>query len=372
MRLSVTHHRQKTRPHGRNSWAYVFVPHQFIMIDEPSHKALSESFAELTGAPPTYIVPLKQHASERRIFRLSSSRESFIGVINPITSENDCFVTFAKFFCSYNLPVPQIHLYKPEANLYLEEDLGDETLHSFLTRERSKSSAALPDTAFQMYQSVLELLPRFQIECAKQFDFSTCFPERYLLPGTFAGDCALFATELVARILPSYENTQLTTDFAILIDFLGEADPNFFVYRDFQSRNIMIKNGRPFFIDFQGGRQGALQYDVVSLLYQASIRLPAEERHTLAEYYCSHANRHTKLDTEVFHRHYAAFIACRMLQVLGVYGKQGLGAGKEYFKNSIPLAIDTLATELNNPSFPLKLPHLLRCVSALQDALEKK
>ncbi len=339
------------------------------MIDEPSHKALSESFAELTGAPPTHITPLKQHASERRIFRLSSSRESFIGVINPITSENDCFVSFAKFFYTHNLPVPQIHLYKPKANLYLEDDLGDQTLHTFLTQERSHSSVALPDTAYQMYQSVLELLPIFQIECAKQFDFSACFPERYLLPGTFAGDCALFATELVARILPSYDTTQLTTDFAVLIDFLGEAKQTFFVYRDFQSRNIMIKNWQPFFIDFQGGRQGALQYDVVSLLYQASTKLPAEARHTLAEYYCSQANRHTRLDFQAFYRHYSAFIACRMLQVLGVYGKQGLGAGKEYFKNSIPLAVETLATELNNPEFPVQVSHLYDCVCTLQEAL---
>jgi aminoglycoside/choline kinase family phosphotransferase len=338
------------------------------MIDDPSIKDLTESFAELTGAPPTSITPLKPHASERRIYRLCSASDSFIGVINPITPENECFIAFAQFFKQHGLPVPDIHLYNRQRNLYIEDDLGDETLFDYLQHTRKQSDEAFPKSAQEMYQRVLDILPQFQIECAKHFDFSKCYPEQHLLPGTFSGDCAQFATELVARILPEYDTTALTKDFALLIDFLGQADPSFFVYRDFQSRNIMIKDGKPFFIDFQSGRQGALQYDVVSLLYQASTKLPQEARQALAEHYCKAANRYTTLHPEHFLRYYSAFIVCRMLQVLGVYGKQGLGAGKQYFANSIEPAIHTLANELASTSFPIKTPHLIHCIQALQES----
>ena len=340
------------------------------MNDEPSHKELIHSFKELTGSPPTSITPLKPHASERSIFRISSATESFIGVINPSTAENECFIKFAEFFKQQALPVPEIYLYKPECNLYVEEDLGDETLYDYLLKAREQSDNTVPESAYAMYQAVLEILPRFQIECAKQFDFSTCYPEQHLLPGTFAGDCANFATELVARMLPTYDTSMLTKDFAALIAFMGDAASGFFVYRDFQSRNIMIKNGKPYFIDFQSGRQGALQYDVVSLLYQASTKLPEDVRKALADHYCRSANQYTRLDDGTFYRYYSAFIVCRMLQVLGVYGKQGLGAGKKYFSNSIPLAVNTLAHELSSPDFPVKTPHLVHCVTTLQELID--
>jgi aminoglycoside/choline kinase family phosphotransferase len=223
-----------------------------------------------------------------------------------------------------------------------------------------------------LYEKSLDNLVRFQIECASDFDFSKCYPETDLLPGTFAGDCSSFAQDLVARIAPSFDISTLTRDFAQLITFLEEAQGDFFVYRDFQSRNIMCEGSSPYFIDFQSGRRGPLQYDVVSLLYQASTGLSPTARSQLVEYYCRAASKCAAIDTAAFYHFYSGFIICRMLQVLGVYGRQGLGAGKAYFANSIPAAVRTLAQELSSADIPVKLPGLSACVTQLHEILSKK
>lgn len=344
------------------------------MPKDNQEELLNRFFKQLTGVTPTDITELRPHASERRIFRLTSSDTSIIGAINPIRRENDAFVSFARYFFSRGLPVPEVYLYEPDYNLILEQDLGDETLFDLLAKEResAKSANDFPPAAEALYLKSLEFLPRFQIECAKDFDFSTCYPERDLLPGTFAGDCANFAKELVLRLLPDFDLAPLTKDFAELIAFLERADASNFVYRDFQSRNIMVVNEAPLFIDFQSGRRGALQYDVVSLLYQSSTKIPSESRARLVEHYIAEASKYTAIDRQLFYHYYSGFIIARMLQVLGVYGRQGLGAGKSYFTDSIPGALATLSNELNKSELPVSLPRIRDCVERLLAITDKK
>jgi aminoglycoside/choline kinase family phosphotransferase len=169
----------------------------------------------------------------------------------------------------------------------------------------------------------------------------------------------------VSRLIPDFQVAELAGDFAKLIEFLERADSNYFVYRDFQSRNIMHFNGSPYFIDFQSGRRGPLQYDVVSLLFQSSTKIPETDRDHLLQHYIEAASLYAAINPEQFHLFFSGFIIARMLQVLGVYGKLGLGAGKSYFANSIPAAVATLSTELNRSSFPLQLDALRRCVAQL-------
>jgi aminoglycoside/choline kinase family phosphotransferase len=295
-----------------------------------------------------------------------------IGVLNPIRRENDTFVAFARHFHALGLPVPVIYHYEPDYNLYLEEDLGNETLLDRLASERTvHPNDPFPQSAEALYRSSLEFLPRFQIESAATLDFSLCYPERDLLPGTFAGDCAAFSTELVLRLLPRFDISRLAPDFVALISFLEQADSRFFVYRDFQSRNIMNYRGGPYFIDFQSGRRGPLQYDVISLLYQSSTRIPDVARERLVQHYIVSASKHLAIDHETFYHFFSGFIIARMLQVLGVYGRQGLGAGKQYFIDSIPAAVTTLRTELQKPSIPLTLTALRTCVDDLAESLSR-
>jgi aminoglycoside/choline kinase family phosphotransferase len=178
----------------------------------------------------------------------------------------------------------------------------------------------------------------------------------------------LFEQELVGRLLPTYDTSALEKDFASLISFIGKAPSSYFLYRDFQSRNIMLVRNEPYFIDFQAGVKGPLQYDVISLLYQSSTQIPGADRHNLVETYLHSIAHHINCDREEFFTYYSSFIVSRMLQVLGVYGHQGLGAHKEYFTKSIPAALATLTTELRSPRLGLSLDGLLACSDALLKA----
>jgi aminoglycoside/choline kinase family phosphotransferase len=326
---------------------------------------LVRCFTELTGAAPESVVTLRPHASQRRLYRLVGCDRRCVGVVHGVLPENDAFVAFAGHFRGAGLPVPEVYLYRREEGVYLQQDLGDLTLFDLLTRERERCGEAFPPAAARVFQRVVELLPRFQIEAANGLDFSRCYPNSDFSSGALQGDFAQFSGQLVARLLPHFDTTRLQNDFSTLIGFLARAAGDFFVYRDCQSRNIMVVDGEPFFIDFQGGRRGPLQYDLVSLLYQASARLPQQVRAELCERYIVCAQRYAPLEREEFLRFMGCFVVSRMVQVLGVYGREGLGAGKEYFAASIPGALDTLQKHLVDPALPIHLPELTGCCEEL-------
>lgn len=329
-------------------------------------------FHELAGEAPTNITPLRAHASERRRYRLQSQSTSLVCVINSLRKENDAFVAFAQHFHNQGLPVPRIHLYRPLDNLYIEDDLGDVTLLDLLLNERKSSGENFPASVASFYKQALEQLPRLQIRGATGFNFSLCVPERMFVPGNFARDCALFATEFVRRILPQFDITKLTSDFVTLLEYLERAESPYFMHRDFQARNIMCLNGQTFFIDFQGGSRGPMLYDVVSLLFQSSARIPSNARRQLLEQYVQAASQFIPLSFDECNRYVSGFAVARMLQVLGVYGEQGLGAGKEYFVRNIPTAIATLDCELTYGSLEVPLPTLRECVETLTQTLSFK
>ena len=342
------------------------------MVQRPEEELLSACFQQVTGVHPTSIAPLRPHASERRIYRLMSGATALVGVVNQSRAENDAFVALARHFQGVGLPVPTIHAYQAENGLYLEDDLGDMTLLDFLTSERAKTGEPFPRTAEEVYRKVLSYLPRFQIEAAKRLDFSVCLAPEKFFSHTLPQDLASFSSELLARLLPSFDASSLSNDFQSLISCLAQAKSDYFLYRDFQSRNIMLVRGEPVFIDFQSGLKGPLQYDVVSLLYQSSAKIPESNREALVEEYLQAASRYTSCDREKFFHYYPAFIVSRMLQVLGVYGRQGLGAKKDYFARSIPEALKTLRHHLRSPKMPIKLNGLLACSEALLKSLKEE
>lgn len=299
------------------------------------------------------------------MYRLAHGSTTMVGVANRSRAENDAFVALARHFASHSLPVPIIHSYKPEAGVYLEQDLGQITLLDYLLSERTKAGQPFPATVDEVYKKVLWYLPRFQIEAAATLDFSLCLGSDSHFTAILLHDMQSFTQELVKRVIPSYDTEPLSKDFATLISHLGEAPSEYFLYRDFQSRNIMLVNGEPYFIDFQSGRRGPLQYDVISLVYQSSAKIPESNRDSLVDVYLQAVASHTPCDRDEFFKYYPAFIISRMLQVLGVYGRQGLGANKEYFAKSIPAALTTLNTELRSPRVGVKLEGLLACSEAL-------
>lgn len=304
------------------------------------------------------------------MYRLTHGDTTMVGVAHSSHAENDAFVALARHFSSLNLPVPIIYSYKPTDGVYLEQDLGEINLLDYLLSERARSGEAFPASVEQAYKKALGTLPRFQIEAADSLDFSRCLGTHTSFSAILFHDMQSFAHELVGRLLPTYSTDTLAPDFTCLVSYLGQAQSSYFLYRDFQSRNIMLVKGEPYFIDFQSGVKGPLQYDVISLLYQSSAKIPEEHRQSLVETYLQAVAAHTVCDREEFFRHYPAFIVSRMLQVLGVYGRQGLGANKEYFVKSIPAALITLDRELRSPLIGIELDGLRACSEALLNSIQ--
>ncbi len=331
---------------------------------------LSKHFQTLTGSPAVSVSVLKPHASDRRIYRLANDVKTVVGVVNANGQENEAFVYLAGHFRNFELPVPEVYHFAPKEQLYLLQDLGDTTLLDFLFSERSRTSQDFPENIETIYRRVLDHLATFQVSASRSLDFNRCYPENEFSSPALLRDMIKFERELVARLLPDDSATNLKTDFRTLVEFLAQAQGDFFLYRDFQSRNIMLVNQSPYFIDFQAGRRGPLQYDVVSLLYQSSAKLSENVRARLLEHYLETVEGQLSLDRSTFTRYYSGFIVSRMLQVLGVYGSQGIGAGKEYFRKSIPGALHNLLGELSSPDFPIKLPTLRNCAERLVATLE--
>ena len=342
------------------------------MTTHPDELILLRCYRSYKGTAPTTILSLKPHASDRRIYRLGSdSGKTIVGVVNDSVVENRAFVYLARFFFAQGLPVPVIYHFDDSELAYLVEDLGDQTLRDFLEESRIACKEIFPKIAEDAYKQALMHLTQFQISASKQLDYSRCFPESTFSPSALMTDMQAFSHELVERLLPEFNTSKLLPEYTALIKFLSGAKSDYFLYRDFQSRNIMMKDGKPHYIDFQGGRRGPLQYDVVSLLYQSSAQLPQEVRDRLLEFYLKTASQICEIDCNDFRSKYGGFIISRMLQVLGVYGRQGLGAGKEYFRSSIPEALKTLREQLRSLELPEKFITLSECVDRLEHVSSK-
>lgn len=318
---------------------------------------LEDLFQKHTGAPPQITVELKAHGSDRKIFRMTEGERSLIGVYNADRAENLAFLSFSKHFHKWNLPVPQIFAEDLERGIYLEEDLGDTTLFSFLNEERK--SHGFSENVRGLYRKVVAALPRFQIQAGRDLDYSVCYPRARFDRQSMMWDLNYFKYYFLKLAKISFNEQALEDDFNAFTDFLLEADQNFFLYRDFQSRNIMIREREPYFIDYQGGRRGALHYDIASLLFDAKADLPFDARAELLQIYLEAAAHHLPISPERFLRHYYGYVLIRILQAMGAYGFRGFYERKTHFLQSVPYAIRNLEFVLRHAEFPVKLPALI-------------
>src|SRR6202049_3173089 len=246
---------------------------------------LKKLFEQHFHAPPERILPLQGElgGSGRRIIRLASEKHSAIGVLYDVREENVAFLEFSKHFRRHHLPVPQIYAEDLSQGAYLEEDLGDTTLFEFLSRNRVGENIA--PQAVEAYRKVVAELPRFQIEAGHDLNYKVCYPRGTFDRQSISWDLNYFKYYFLRLAGIPFNEQALEDDFRTLTKFLLSAGRDYFLYRDFQSRNIMLRDGQPFFLDYQGGRKGALQYDVASLLYDAKADLPPELRQQLLNHY---------------------------------------------------------------------------------------
>lgn len=295
--------------------------------------------------------------SARKILRLANDKFSAIGVLHEVRAENLAFVEFSKYFRLRGLPVPEIYGEDLTCGAYLEEDLGDTTLFDFLSNNRTGENIA-PVTV-EAYRKVVAMLPRFQIEGGRGLNYKLCYPRASFDRQSIAWDLNYFKYYFLRLAEIPIDEQALEDDFARLTRFLLSADRDYFLYRDFQSRNIMLRDGNPWFLDYQGGRKGALQYDIASLLYDAKADLPPELRQQLLDHYLQALSGFIEIDREAFMKRYYAYVYVRIMQALGAYGFRGFYERKPHFLQSVPYALKNVCWLLSHVSLPVALPTLM-------------
>jgi aminoglycoside/choline kinase family phosphotransferase len=304
--------------------------------------------------------------SGRSIIRLSSEQLSAIGIVNDVREENVAFLEFSRHFRRHGLPVPDIYAEDLSHGAYLEEDLGDTTLFEFLSTNRAGENIA--PQAVEAYRKVVAVLPRFQIEGGRDLNYKVCYPRASFDRQSIAWDLNYFKYYFLRLAGVPFNEQMLEDDFGRLTKFLLSAGRDYFLYRDFQSRNVMLRDGHPFFVDYQGGRKGALQYDIASLLYDAKADLPPELRQQLLDHYIERLAGFIELEREVFMQHYYAYVYVRIMQALGAYGFRGFYERKTHFLQSVPYALKNLRWLLHHVKLPIALPTLMEAFKSMVDS----
>src|ERR1700738_311816 len=326
---------------------------------------LNRLFEEHFRSPVKRIQPLQGElgGSARKIIRLSGEKGTAIGVLYGVREENVAFLEFSKRLRREGLPGPEIYGEDLNHGAYLEEDLGDTTLFEFLSTNRKGENIAA--AVVEAYKKVVAVLPRFQVEAACDLNYEVCYPIGSFDRQSVAWDLNYFKYYFLRLAGIPFNEQALENDFGRLTDFLLSAPRDYFLYRDFQSRNILLRDGGPFFVDYQGGRKGALQYDIASLLYDAKADLPPELRQDLLDHYLDALGHYIKLEREAFLRHYYPYLYLRTLQALGAYGFRGFYERKAHFLQSVPYALKNLRWLLHNVTLPIALPTLLDAFNSM-------
>src|SRR5580704_7110942 len=320
---------------------------------------LNKLFEERFRSFPDQAQPVDDRlgGSGRRLVRLTNGKVKAIGVLYNVREENVALIEFSKFFRCHRLPVPEIYAYDLDQGAYLEEDLGDTTLFDFLSANRAGERIAEP--VIEAYRKVIAVLPSFQVEAGRGLNYNVCYPRSSFDRQSIAWDLNYFKYYFLRLAGVSFNEQALEDDFVRLADFLLQAPHDYFLYRDFQSRNVMLRSGQPWFLDYQGGRRGALQYDIASLLYDGKADLPPALRQQLLDYYLDCLADHIPLPRAAFMEHYYAYVYVRILQALGAYGFRGFYERKTHFLQSVPYALKNLRWLAHNVKLPVALPALM-------------
>lgn len=334
---------------------------------------LKKLYIALTGQEPVSIDEMPASGSNRRYFRLHG-QPTLIGVSGESVEENHAFLYMARHFRSKGLPVPEVLIQSDNELYYLQEDLGDTLLFNAI--EKGRKTSVFGEEEKQLLRKTIRLLPSVQFAGADGMDFGVCFPQSEFNSRSILWDLNYFKyCFLKATGLP-FQEDRLEDDFQKMADVLLRSSSATFMYRDFQSRNVMIKEGEPWLIDFQGGRKGPVYYDVASFLWQAKANYPQSLREELLKEYIDALRKYQPVDEAYFYAQLRHFVLFRTMQVLGAYGFRGYFEKKPHFIQSVPFAIENLRQLLQEPypEYPY-LCHVLRELTEMKqftDELQKR
>lgn len=336
------------------------------MIEE----ILSKLYTAAVGTAPSMIEELPRSGSNRRYYRLHGT-SMLIGVWGESITENQTFIYMARHFKAQGLPVPCIVAVDEHKQCYLQEDLGNTLLFDAI--EQGRVMGTWSDQQKQLLKKSMHLLADIQFKGAQGFDFKQCHPQEEFNRRSIMWDLNYFKYSFLKATGIAFEEDLLEDDFEQMANVLLSKHYDSFMYRDFQSRNVMVKDGEPWLIDFQGGRRGPYHYDVASFIWQAKANYPNELRHELVDAYLDALQTYVpNLNREHFHNRLRHFVLFRTLQVLGAYGFRGYFEKKPHFIESIPFAIENLRTLLAKgyPEYPY-LNKLLLELTELKQFKEK-
>ncbi len=333
--------------------------------------------SELTrsiGEIPNEILPIAESGSARKYFRIVTDKCSLIGTYSSNIEENEAFLCFSKHFHDLGLNVPEVFAVNAERTCYLQSDFGDDNLFAHVQKALLSGGPSTPSTSsgtegsgtlFSLYKKALRHLVKLQVLGHQGLDYTKAYPTERFDRQAIIDDLNYFKYYFVKPHEEiDFNETRLGKDFEAFADFVSQAPCDFFMYRDFQSRNIMVKDNELYFIDFQGGRKGPLNYDVVSLLYQVKAQIPQAVRDELVEYYKAELSRYMSPEAVKFDIYQPYFVYLRLMQVLGAYGFRGLIQKKSHFIESIPYALREIES-LSNVTPLTAYPELQSVISQL-------
>ncbi len=328
-------------------------------------KVVGDLFAGWYGCLPDSITALPPSGSNRQYFRIRVKNKSVVAAFNPDIRENNAFLKLSDHFHRLGLPVPQVLAEDTNTHCYLLTDLGDDTLFSLLPHDRN--TELFDEITMLLYKKVIAQLPSFQIDAYKGLDFSICYPRHAFDRHSMMWDLNYFKYYFLKISGIQFDEQLLEEDFERFTAHLLKTPADYFMYRDFQSRNVMIVDRSPWFIDYQGGRKGPLAYDIASLLFDAKANIPMVQRQELLEYYMDKLENKIALDRDVFKRSFYDFVMMRILQALGSYGFRGGVEKKTLFLQSVPYALKNLGWLAEQGYLPENIPHLTGLIRKISE-----
>ncbi len=327
-------------------------------------KLLNNLFSDKFKEKVVSSEQLPESGSSRKYYRLISKNHKVIGTYNDDFKENVAFIVLSNHFTSKKLHVPEIYAHDILKGVYLQEDFGDEVLLDRVELLRNDDN--FPDELTDVYKSVLEELIRFQIHGNDGLDYAYCYPRSAFDKQSIMWDLNYFKYFFLKLAEIQFDEQLLEDDFIAFTNFLSQTNTDYFLYRDFQSKNIMLKKDKIYFIDYQGGRRGALHYDVASLLYDSKANIPERVREILKNHYLKSLGKYIKFDVNDFNKYYHAYVLIRIMQAMGAFGYRGFFERKTHFLQSIPYALKDISNLINNNIYlPIELPELIRVLKLL-------
>ncbi|HEX2787805.1 MAG TPA: phosphotransferase [Ignavibacteria bacterium] len=304
------------------------------------------------------IEPLIAGASKRQIYRISTENKKYIVIFNENVSENKAFIKFTQIFKANGFNVPEIYIVSNDSLYYLEEDLGDETLFSYCKSHKCEN----------LYLEALRQLAYIQIELKNKIDYNYCYETKIFDNAQLEFDLNKFNNSFVKQFEIQFSGKNFENIKKYLLDSLDKADKSYFIYRDYQPRNIMLYKNEFYFIDYQSGRKGPLYYDVVSFIFSGSSNITNENKLKYLEQYNNILKTNFNLDYSDKIKEFYDIAVMRILQMLGSYGSTYSTKKDTSYLKKINKQVDNILFVVENSDVP-EMKKLYELVSGFNETI---